>query len=290
MFGPFSKLPTKLRVYIWELAIFTRLIKISNITPEPRRHDNTVYVKTCTPCPAFMHACRESRSYARYQRSFDYGSDPRYTFVNFDFDMISCAWIDFESCFFDKHRSGIRRARVLVTDRSLIVYCQGLARGGTNFEMAIRDVLPFIQEIHNFDGRILLDVNFFQPDFWTSVQVPIKCIQSFDPTTGSVIVDSRWYLPEGYPAQPFLCCDSDARWGTPRGGEDLRKFICDATPVSERHLVRFQISEDRGQFCNDTAKIVADVYQGRPIPRDIYSYKHRVLVFDRCTGHLLSFH
>jgi hypothetical protein len=66
--------------------------------------------------PPIMHACRESRRYAKYQKASLSPSSPQYIWANFENDVVC---IDFEDFInnrhgLEEHRSQIRRLRLAV--------------------------------------------------------------------------------------------------------------------------------------------------------------------------------
>ncbi|KAI8948997.1 hypothetical protein F4801DRAFT_431703 [Xylaria longipes] len=95
-FHLFLNLPTELRLQIWALAAEGPRILHVRIEDRPvwtsateLEHD-TVY-SSPTPPPAVLHACRESRQAAPYERSFLTSpgiAEARYIWVNFQQDMI----------------------------------------------------------------------------------------------------------------------------------------------------------------------------------------------------------
>ncbi|UKZ91714.1 uncharacterized protein TrAFT101_006684 [Trichoderma asperellum] len=85
----FASLPFELRSYIWSLAVTPR--RITKVRAKKggssfsKKH--ILYETTSTPPPALMHVCRESRQQAPYQRAFTAGTEPRWTWVNFEVDI-----------------------------------------------------------------------------------------------------------------------------------------------------------------------------------------------------------
>jgi hypothetical protein len=76
----FSDLPAELRIWIWELVVFPRMVPIFTFVADEKFPDTgLICVKSCIPAPPVMQVCREARHYAKYQREFTIGSDPRYT-------------------------------------------------------------------------------------------------------------------------------------------------------------------------------------------------------------------
>jgi hypothetical protein len=125
MFDLFPRLPAELRIRVWELAAFPRLVHLpldQSQTPESRSPRG--YVQSPTPCPSILHVCRESRQHARYQRAFLYGADIQYIWLNFDVDVVSVSFDDFINDTLKHFRSQIRRLRVAVDyDSSYDIFC-----------------------------------------------------------------------------------------------------------------------------------------------------------------------
>ncbi|KAI1747668.1 hypothetical protein F4782DRAFT_520339 [Xylaria castorea] len=95
-FHLFPNLPTELRLRIWALAaedpriLHVRIEDRSVWTSATKLEHGTVY-SSPTPPPAVLHACRESRQAASYERSFLTSpsiAEARYIWVNFRQDMI----------------------------------------------------------------------------------------------------------------------------------------------------------------------------------------------------------
>jgi hypothetical protein len=94
IFHPFPRLPDELRQRIWELgAQQPREVAIRfAMDGTALWPTGTRYCYSPTKVPALLHACAESRSYLQgssiYSKAFKEGSQPRYTWVNFDVDTI----------------------------------------------------------------------------------------------------------------------------------------------------------------------------------------------------------
>ncbi|KAI0468344.1 hypothetical protein F4859DRAFT_491308 [Xylaria cf. heliscus] len=95
-FNLFPNLPTELRLHIWALAaegpriLHVRIEDRSSWISETELERDIVYFSP-TPPPAVLHACRESRQAAPYEKSFFTSSrtaEMRYIWVNFQQDMI----------------------------------------------------------------------------------------------------------------------------------------------------------------------------------------------------------
>ncbi|EHK18388.1 uncharacterized protein TRIVIDRAFT_225704 [Trichoderma virens Gv29-8] len=90
-FHPFPRLPIELRIRIWNLTAFPRIVRVRT---HMRRRWVTVgetlvqYVASSTPCPPVMQVCHESRQHAPYEQAYTNGFEPRYIWINFETDMI----------------------------------------------------------------------------------------------------------------------------------------------------------------------------------------------------------
>ncbi|KAI1160532.1 hypothetical protein F5B18DRAFT_654531 [Nemania serpens] len=87
VFHSFPRLPAELRHQIWSLAAGPRILHISVLQTSrsaPTEHTSPI------PPPAVMHACRESRQHAPYQKAF-FSSRQSFIRVNFQHDMICLA-------------------------------------------------------------------------------------------------------------------------------------------------------------------------------------------------------
>lgn len=99
-FHQFSPLPPELRTRVWELTeAEPRIVEVFTRPPN-YTYGHFRYVKSTTRPPALLHACSESRRRALarslYVRAFTSGSQPRYTWVNFEMDMIAVKPIFFD--------------------------------------------------------------------------------------------------------------------------------------------------------------------------------------------------
>ncbi|KAL6792965.1 hypothetical protein J3E68DRAFT_451396, partial [Trichoderma sp. SZMC 28012] len=87
-FHPFPRLPTELRLRIWSLTAFPRMIHVKRQCVGDHGESRLQYMATSTPCPPVVQVCQESRRHAPYRRAFTTGAEPRYIWVNFESDMI----------------------------------------------------------------------------------------------------------------------------------------------------------------------------------------------------------
>ncbi|KAL6699573.1 hypothetical protein J3F84DRAFT_187008 [Trichoderma pleuroticola] len=119
----FASLPPELRSRIWSLAVAPRrIIKVhakksdgSFSKKQRMRGKDILYETTSTPPPALMHVCRESRQQAPYQRAFTAGTEPRWTWVNFELD-IFCVSSLYAIGDIVSHRSEVQRLEIRTHD------------------------------------------------------------------------------------------------------------------------------------------------------------------------------
>ncbi|KAL7958524.1 hypothetical protein V8C34DRAFT_282534 [Trichoderma compactum] len=119
----FSGLPFELRSLIWSLAVAPRRITKmlaqkshgSFSKKQRQRGKDILYETTSTPPPALMHVCRESRQQAPYQRAFTAGTEPRWTWVNFELD-IFCVSSLYAIGDTVSHRSEVQRLEIRTDD------------------------------------------------------------------------------------------------------------------------------------------------------------------------------
>ncbi|KAI0973473.1 hypothetical protein F4678DRAFT_477918 [Xylaria arbuscula] len=72
-FHPFRRLPAELRIQIWTLTAYPRIVQL-RLLPETYedfnvKPENVSYISH-TPAPAVLHVCRESRQIAPYRKTF----------------------------------------------------------------------------------------------------------------------------------------------------------------------------------------------------------------------------
>lgn len=119
----FASLPFELRSRIWSLAVVPRHItKVrtkksdgSFSKKQRQKGKDILYETTSTPPPALMHVCHESRQQAPYQRAFTAGTEPRWTWVNFELD-IFCVSNLYALADIVSHRSEVQRLRIQTDD------------------------------------------------------------------------------------------------------------------------------------------------------------------------------
>lgn len=98
LFHQFSRLPPNIRSRVWDLVeAEPRIVELRPYRGERRNIGLIKEIRCLTRAPAVLHVCREARRNVTrrglYQRAFLLGK--RYTWVNFDLDMISIKPIDF---------------------------------------------------------------------------------------------------------------------------------------------------------------------------------------------------
>jgi hypothetical protein len=119
----FASLPYELRSHIWSLATEPRRItKVrvkkseGSFSKNQRQHGKDIlYETTSTRPPALMHACRESRQHAPYQRAFTAGIEPRWTWVNFQLDIFCVSSLG-SIADIVSHRSEVQRLHIRTDD------------------------------------------------------------------------------------------------------------------------------------------------------------------------------
>lgn len=119
----FASLPFELRSRIWSLAVVPRHItKVrtkksdgSFSKKQRQKGKDILYETTSTPPPALMHVCHESRQQAPYQRAFTAGTEPRWTWVNFELD-IFCVSNLYALADIVSHRSEVQRLQIRTND------------------------------------------------------------------------------------------------------------------------------------------------------------------------------
>jgi hypothetical protein len=119
----FGSLPYALRCHIWTLAVEPRRITNMRIHKSKEKFSkkdrdkgkDVLYETSSTPAPALMHVCHESRQVAPYQRAFTAGTNPRWTWVNFEQDTFAVTGLygihDLVS-----HQSEVQRLHVRTDD------------------------------------------------------------------------------------------------------------------------------------------------------------------------------
>ncbi|KFA60099.1 hypothetical protein S40285_09410 [Stachybotrys chlorohalonatus IBT 40285] len=119
----FASLPPELRSQIWILAAEPRRIinmhtqKSGGRFSKKQRQQgkDILYETTATPPPVLMHVCRESRRRAPYRRAFTAGTEPRWTWVNFELDVF-CVTNLYSIANIVSHRSEVQRLRIRTDD------------------------------------------------------------------------------------------------------------------------------------------------------------------------------
>ncbi|KAM0453179.1 hypothetical protein ACHAPV_009135 [Trichoderma viride] len=120
----FASLPFELRSLIWSLAVAPRRITIKIVRAKKeggfsnnqrRQGKDVLYETSSTPAPALMHVCRESRQQAPYTRAFTAGTEPRWTWVNFELDVF-CVSSLYHIRDMRSHASEIQRLQIRTDD------------------------------------------------------------------------------------------------------------------------------------------------------------------------------
>ncbi|KAI0968069.1 hypothetical protein F4678DRAFT_444456 [Xylaria arbuscula] len=147
-FHPFLRLPVELRIQIWALAVGPRRLDIGphqmEMSLENMSHfkwGGTKYTSRIPP-PGVMHACRESRQHARYQKAF-FSPPDRYLWVNFQQDMICLA--HYEVKVLAPHYADIERLRYTVPDARDEIYVSEWFRDCSH---EILGVFSALKELH----------------------------------------------------------------------------------------------------------------------------------------------
>ncbi|CRK30699.1 hypothetical protein BN1708_015838 [Verticillium longisporum] len=248
MFHPFSRLPTELRLHIWNLAAEPRRVMILGISCYSYEGGAMVgheLFTSRTPVPAVLHACCEARQLPSYRKAFasQFASAPEskqdYVWVDFAADTIQCSeslvWFSPEERPLIRHlrmevynhedfeEEGMPMMRELKALKSLdILY--GLIQGAGLFALAQGALAaPYVSEAQT---TVSAEATFTNP------AIPHTNVTSHGPyegtptTTGAlstkVLAPSIEPLPPGpdaykYPADGKLHGDQPAPY-TPSGG------------------------------------------------------------------------
>ncbi|QYS99726.1 hypothetical protein H0G86_006845 [Trichoderma simmonsii] len=114
-FHPFPRLPIELRLRIWSLTAFPRIVHVKRQCIGEYGEFRLQYMATSTPCPPVVQVCQESRRQAPYRRAFTTGAEPRYIWVNFESDMICNDGSD-DLLNLEPHQQDIQRLRLPIDD------------------------------------------------------------------------------------------------------------------------------------------------------------------------------
>ncbi|KAI1120042.1 hypothetical protein F5Y10DRAFT_273458 [Nemania abortiva] len=205
-FHPFPNLPTELRLRVWVLAaegpriLHVRIEDRPVWTSETELEHDTVY-SSPTPPPAVLHACRESRQTAPYERSFLTSpgiSEARYIWVNFRQDMICLADADIHRL--EPYGAVIQRLRftVLPSDPAL--------SGGTyeywyHYSGEILEPFTALSELHISIPETILQWGSIAQD--VSFQPPGReNVRFIDPQTGLSLNSDQY-------AMAYIWCCQD---------------------------------------------------------------------------------
>jgi len=178
-FHCFARLPPEIRIRIWESSARPRLVHAVATLDRPQEQVSALRFTTYPP--AVMHACRESRRYAPYVRAFiTSGSTPRYTWINFEVDMLSLPDDDLTRRELEPHRAQICRLRFR-SDGSVESY-------DSFYYFGVKDLARFSQlhEVHLVvDGDLQVWATAFEDLRWGSC--PMNNIRFIDPQSGLML-------------------------------------------------------------------------------------------------------
>lgn len=193
----FAQLPYELRSYIWSLAVEPRCITnmhtVRDVTTnfkkrQRMRGDDILYETSSSRGPALMHVCHESRQHAPYHRSFTRGTQPRWTWVNFDMD-IFCVTSVYNVGHINSHRSEIQRLKIQ-TDDDYSDWYDSATQGGA---LSCLRELASLREIQiAFDGDLMWENVFTAWEPWGCC--PRENITFLDRGSGLVLtgVQLQW--------------------------------------------------------------------------------------------------
>jgi hypothetical protein len=186
--------------------------------------------------------------------------------------MIACSSEDYLFYEFGEDNRNIRRIRLTTNDERPWDWYSEYDLEGTapHMERELHSPLPSLQEAHIVNRGVQLNVDFHGPDFWPSISLTVSSIQSVDPMMGTVVIDPKQYGRGGESAKNQFSYDNNDRDGSEKDIEVIRKMVHDATPSSERHLVRCRSAKTALRLRNGNVQIVADVCPGRAITTDAY--------------------
>lgn len=213
----FASLPYEIRSYIWSLAVEPR--HITNVREKKRtekfrkkhrmRRKDVLYETTSAPPPAVMHVCRESRQNAPYQKAFTVGTEPRWTWVNFELD-IFCVTSIWRLEDIVSHRSEVQRLQIRTED-DLNWYDAATIYGG------LKILLEFVSLK---DVRIVLEPgDLMWADVfteWGMVGCPKETVTFLDEGSGIVFTGEQLNMVGDW--RMFFSFDSD---GNPPEADEL---------------------------------------------------------------------
>jgi hypothetical protein len=174
-FHVFSSLPLELRIQVWQSCSFTRVLKVSDF--------RSTYYSSPTPAPAVTRACKESRKYTSYQKSFTVHGSPRYIWVCLASDIIqmSSDLMSRLAIHDDSKKKGIRHLRLEL-----------MADGWDLSEFFFHDYSHSIRDFPNLEScDILIDdglynwAQFIEEGYWGTC--PDSNVRIVDAKTGEWI-------------------------------------------------------------------------------------------------------
>ncbi|KAI1358327.1 hypothetical protein F5Y08DRAFT_345838 [Xylaria arbuscula] len=215
-FHPFPRLPIELRIQIWSLAANRRRLDIgpaqmelNAVTMAEISVDPPDYT-SCVPPPAVMHACRESRQYAPYQKAF-FSPPDKYLWVNFQEDMICLAHCEVDVL--APHYADIERLRYTVPDHDYDYVSDAFRE----CSQEILGVFSALKELH-----VAVEVGLFAwgtslntAGFTEKLQMNTKFINLH---TGLMLnmpqmdMIHRWHWKEGGQVEDVHHLDYDRNW------------------------------------------------------------------------------
>ncbi|OPB46288.1 hypothetical protein A0O28_0064090 [Trichoderma guizhouense] len=180
-FHPFPRLPIELRLRIWDLTAFPRMVHVMRQCIDEHGEPGLQYMATSTPCAAVVQVCRESRRHAPYRRAFTTGAEPRYIWVNFESDMI-CNDDNHDLLNIEPYQQDIQRLRLYIDDE--LAYDYITVYGDEEFKKFTN-----IEEIH-----IAVDLQFagFSIEFLASTVN--KCFNGNDDKVKFLDVGSGYMM------------------------------------------------------------------------------------------------
>ncbi|KAJ4859771.1 hypothetical protein T069G_04759 [Trichoderma breve] len=154
-FHPFPRLPTELRLRIWSLTAFPRMIHVKRQCVGAYVEFGLQYMATSTPYPAVVQVCQESRQHAPYQRAFTTGANPRYIWVNFESDLI-CNDDSRDPLNLEPHEQDIQRLRFSINDELAYDYITNYGNQGFKKITNIKEIYIAVdREIAGFSIEFL---------------------------------------------------------------------------------------------------------------------------------------
>jgi hypothetical protein len=163
-FHLFPKLPSELRIKVWNLALsFPRVVTVSCLREREQSDSTRRFTKAFvsrTPVPALLHTCRESRleGFLTYEPMFKSDRSPSYTYVSIEHDTIHAE--DSMLVFMGKVE-GARLQRMIIDVKEAAYfghfYMDVLMRMAKLKELELRVVeekIPWMEDRNFVDGLI----------------------------------------------------------------------------------------------------------------------------------------